>query len=54
MTLNQVNKQIEKSETKVAKLSNELRRKGTTEVEMKWMKQREILTHLEKIQGLLS
>ena len=54
MTLTQVTKQIEKLETKVSKLSRELNRTMKTETEKELNKQREILFHLEKIQGLLS
>lgn len=54
MTLNQVTKQIEKLEVKVSKLSRELNKTGSTKIEMEWNKQKEILFHLEKIQGLLS
>ena len=54
MTLTQITKQIEKLETKVSKLSRELNRTMKTETEKELNKQREILFHLEKIQGLLS
>jgi len=54
MTLLQITKQIEKLEIKVSKLSRDLQKTNSTKIEMEWMKQREILTYLEKIQGLLS
>jgi TolA-binding protein len=54
MTLTQVTKQIEKLENKISKLSRELNRTMKTETEMELNKQKEILFHLEKIQGLLS
>lgn len=49
-----VTKQIEKIETKIYKLNKELNKTMKTETEMELNKQREILFHLEKIQGLLS
>ena len=54
MTFNQVTKQIEKIEAKVAKLHKELLKTNSTKIEMEWMKQKEILIHLEKIKWLLS
>ena len=54
MTLKQINKQIEKLEIKVSKLSRELRITPSTKVEMDLRKQKDILYHLEQIQYLIS
>ena len=54
MTLLQITKQIQKLEATISKLNKELNKTMKTQTEMELNKQREILFHLEKIQGLLN
>jgi hypothetical protein len=54
MTLTQINKEIEKKEILISKLSKDLHKFQTTEIEMELNKVKEILYHLDKIKHLLT
>lgn len=54
MTLAQINKEINKKEIIVSKLSKELHKNPNTSTELQWRKEKEILYHLEQIQGILT
>jgi hypothetical protein len=54
MTLKQINKEIDKKEILIFKLSKDLHRLQTTEIEMELNKQKEILFYLNQIEHLLT
>lgn len=54
MTLTQINKEIEKKEILISKLAKDLHKFQTTEIEIQLNKEKEILYHLERIQGILT
>jgi hypothetical protein len=54
MILKQINKEIEKKEILISKLSKDLHKFQTTEIELNWRKEKEILYHLYEIQLILT
>jgi hypothetical protein len=54
MTLTQINKEIEKKEILISKLSKNLHKNPNTATELNWRKEKEILYHLYEIQLILT
>jgi hypothetical protein len=54
MTLKQINKEIEKKEILISKLSKDLHKDPNTATELNWRKEKEILYHLDNIKHLLT